>query len=170
MRIAGVSNVREPGKLIQIRRRGDVPRSKVLTLNRITRAEREAVLSAVVDYPEGIARPKTRADCLPGGDNAERPCPFASCRHHLALDVDHRGHMKINHPATDVADLRESCVLDIADRGGATLHEVGEIMNITRERIRQLEGIAMRRLLARAAWLKRMADGDETEPPREISR
>jgi DNA-directed RNA polymerase sigma subunit (sigma70/sigma32) len=29
--------------------------------------------------------------------------------------------------------------LDIAERGGITLEEVGEIMNLTRERIRQIE-------------------------------
>ena len=33
----------------------------------------------------------------------------------------------------------ETCALDIADRGGITLEEVGEIMNLTRERIRQVE-------------------------------
>jgi DNA-directed RNA polymerase sigma subunit (sigma70/sigma32) len=35
--------------------------------------------------------------------------------------------------------MGETCALDIAERGGITLEEVGEIMNLTRERIRQLE-------------------------------
>jgi len=39
-----------------------------------------------------------------------------------------------------------SCVLDVADRHGATLEEVGEIMDLTRERIRQIEHNAMRKL------------------------
>lgn len=32
---------------------------------------------------EGIQRPRTRADCV----DAPRPCPWASCRHHLLLEV-----------------------------------------------------------------------------------
>jgi len=32
-----------------------------------------------------------------------------------------------------------TCALDVADRGGITLEEVGEILNLTRERIRQVE-------------------------------
>ncbi len=35
--------------------------------------------------------------------------------------------------------MGETCALDVADRGGITLEEVGEIMNLTRERIRQVE-------------------------------
>jgi DNA-directed RNA polymerase sigma subunit (sigma70/sigma32) len=44
--------------------------------------------------------------------------------------------------------LPESCALDIADRGGITLEEVGEIMNLTRERIRQLETRGLAKLKA----------------------
>jgi hypothetical protein len=32
-----------------------------------------------------------------------------------------------------------SCSLDIADRGGVTLDEVGDAYNLTRERVRQVE-------------------------------
>ena len=35
--------------------------------------------------------------------------------------------------------MNETCALDVADRGGTTLEEVGAIMNLTRERIRQVE-------------------------------
>jgi DNA-directed RNA polymerase sigma subunit (sigma70/sigma32) len=35
--------------------------------------------------------------------------------------------------------MKETCALDVADRGGITLEEVGEILNLTRERIRQVE-------------------------------
>ena len=43
--------------------------------------------------------------------------------------------------------LDETCALDVARRGGVTLEEVGEIMNLTRERIRQLEMSGLTRLL-----------------------
>ena len=48
-----------------------------------------------------------------------------------------------------VADLlsgRPTCALDVADEGGATLEEIGESMGLTRERVRQIEVVAMRRM------------------------
>ena len=101
-----------------------------------------------VDYD----RPKTRAEC----EGAERPCPFVSCKHHLYLDVNDRtGSIKLNFPDLEVWELPETCALDIADRGGITLEEVGEIMNLTRERIRQLEtrGLAKLKALSEMASL-----------------
>jgi len=63
----------------------------------------------------------------------------------LYLDVNERtGSIKLNFPDLEVWELPETCALDIADRGGITLEEVGEIMNLTRERIRQLETAASR--------------------------
>ena len=38
-----------------------------------------------------------------------------------------------------IFELKETCVLDVSDRGGSTLQEVGDILGVTRERIRQLE-------------------------------
>jgi DNA-directed RNA polymerase sigma subunit (sigma70/sigma32) len=35
--------------------------------------------------------------------------------------------------------MAETCSLDVADRGGITLEDVGAILNLTRERIRQVE-------------------------------
>src|SRR5262249_53683369 len=42
--------------------------------------------------------------------------------------------------------MGDSCALDIADRGGTTLEDVGAIMNLTRERIRQVEVKALAKL------------------------
>src|SRR5687768_18394193 len=42
--------------------------------------------------------------------------------------------------------MNETCALDIADRGGTTLEEVGAILNLTRERIRQVEVKALAKL------------------------
>lgn len=94
-----------------------------------------------VDYD----RPKTRAEC----EGAERPCPFVSCKHHLYLDVNpNTGSIKINFPDLEVEDLPETCALDVADRGGLTLEETGDVMNLTRERIRQVEIVALEKLKA----------------------
>jgi DNA-directed RNA polymerase sigma subunit (sigma70/sigma32) len=42
--------------------------------------------------------------------------------------------------------MEESCVLDIADRDGVTLEQVGDYINLTRERIRQIEEDIIRSL------------------------
>jgi hypothetical protein len=93
-------------------------------------------------------RPKTRGDCADG----VRPCPYVSCAHHLYLDVSRKtGAFQVNHRDLESWELDETCALDVADRGGATLEEVGALMNVTRERIRQIEATALRRLLPLAS-------------------
>jgi len=92
------------------------------------------------------ARPKTRADCLQG-PNAQRPCPFVSCKHHLYLDVNQRvGSIKLNFSDLDVGMLWETCSLDVADRNGASLDEIAKYMNLGRERVRQIEEAALAKL------------------------
>jgi hypothetical protein len=115
------------------RRKRDV-RARTISVKRMTKRELE--LGRLL-YPEvDVERPVTRADCA----NGERPCPFVSCQHHLYLDVSARtGAIKLNFPDLDVWEMTETCALDVADRGGTTLEEVGAIMNLTRERIRQVE-------------------------------
>jgi hypothetical protein len=102
-------------------------------------------------------RPKTRAECIDG----ERPCPFVSCAHHLYLDVSPKtGAIKLNFPDLEVWEMTETCALDVADRGGTTLEEVGAIMNLTRERIRQVEvkGLAKLQALQQMTALRDYVD------------
>lgn len=94
-------------------------------------------------------RPATRGDCAEG----PRPCPYVSCRFHLLLDAMPNGHLKINFPqifnSDDEPDLElmvETCALDVADRTGATLMEVADLMNVTRERVRQIEEKAIQKV------------------------
>lgn len=88
-------------------------------------------------------RPMTRADCVGG----PRPCLFVSCRYHLYLDVNpETGSVKLNFPDKEVWELQQTCALDVAERGGVTLEEVGHIMNLTRERIRQVEVRGLQKL------------------------
>ncbi len=68
--------------------------------------------------------PSTRGEC----QNRRRPCPYTSCAMHLGFDGT------------------ETCTLDVADRGGVALAEVGEAMGISRERARQIEESALRKL------------------------
>jgi len=113
-------------------RRRTRARSKTIAPRRLTKEEirMKAFLDAV-DYE----KPKCRSECA----NGIRPCPFVSCRFNLYLDVTDSGSIKLNFPDLDIWELEDTCALDVAKRGGTTLEEVGEIMNLTRERIRQIE-------------------------------
>jgi hypothetical protein len=125
-------------------RRKRAIRARTISVKRMTKRELE--LGRLL-YPEmdDIAPPRARAECLEG----PRPCPFVSCKHHLYLDVSARtGAIKVNFPDLEVWEMTETCALDVADRGGTTLEEVGAIMNLTRERIRQVEVKGLARLAA----------------------
>jgi len=124
-------------------------------LSKSARARQAALADEMMQGLEDIQRPKTRGDCV----NGVRPCPFVSCRYHLALDVHHET-IKYNFPRTDIADMKHTCSLDIADHRGTTLEEVAEVLNITRERVRQLEMIALRKMQKRAGKLRECADDD----------
>jgi Sigma-70, region 4 len=132
---------REPLSREQRRsRRKRVIRARTISIKRMSRYQ-----PARDDWSEEIApdRPATRADCVDG----PRPCPHVWCKYHLYLDVSPRtGAIKLNFPDLEVWELGASCALDIADTGGSTLEDVGALMNLTRERIRQLELRAMARL------------------------
>jgi hypothetical protein len=90
-----------------------------------------------------IEPPKTRAECIGDGWNAMRPCPFVSSRYHLFLDVEKNGKITLNFPMGELGQLKDSCALDLAERDGMTLEECGELMNVTRERVRQIEAEAL---------------------------
>lgn len=124
------------------RRKREV-RAKTISVKRMTKRELE--LGRML-YPDmEISRPVTRAECV----GSERPCPFVSCKHHLFLDVSAKtGAIKLNFPDLEVWEMKETCALDVADRGGTTLEEVGAIMNLTRERIRQVEVKGLAKLKA----------------------
>ncbi len=137
------------------RRKRDV-RARTISVKRMTKRELELGRLLYPDV-EGVERPVTRADCEGGA----RPCPFVSCKHHLYLDVSARtGAIKLNFPDLEVWEMTETCALDVADRGGTTLEEVGAIMNLTRERIRQVEvkGLAKLQALRDMAALRDYVD------------
>jgi hypothetical protein len=124
------------------RRKRDV-RARTISVKRMTKRELEI---GRLLYPEnGYWKPRTRAECA----DTPRPCPYVSCKYHLFIDVSNRtGAIKLNFPDLEVWDMPESCALDVADRGGTTLEDVGAIMNLTRERIRQVEVKALAKLEA----------------------
>ncbi len=91
-------------------------------------------------------RPQTRADCVEG----LRPCPWASCRYSLlVLDLNTRTG-RVWEPE-DPDAIVDSCVLDVADRGGMNEPEIAAVFGVTRQ--------AVNLTIARAiVKLKRLAD------------
>ena len=124
----------EISRKIRRRRRRTRPRSKTIAMKRLTREELR--VGAAMYPPVDIPRPTSREECR----GEMRPCPWVACKHHLYLDINpETGSIKINFPDLEPWELKHTCALDVAERGGITLEEVGEIMNLTRERIRQVE-------------------------------
>ncbi len=93
-----------------------------------------------------LRRPVTRGDCREGA----RPCLWISCSHHLRRDVSPARRLPL-------AEMTETCALDVADKGGATLEEIGVMLSITRERVRQIERDALRTLHRRLETVNRAA-------------
>lgn len=115
------------------------------TLSGLRFVKRDLTLGRLI-YPEDIGPlPPTRGHCA----DLPRPCPHVRCRWHLYLDVHPRtGSLKLNFPDIEPEDMTESCALDVADRGGVPHGEVGAILNLTRERVRQVEVRAMSKVMA----------------------
>ena len=134
-------------------------RSKTMSRKEMARDLRRRRLAGQLDPEEAETlklvdeqRPRTRADCI----NGPRPCLFVSCKHYLYLDVNpETGSIKLNFPDKEITELEHTCALDVAEKGGITLEEVGEIMNLTRERIRQVE----------TRGLMKLREATEAEPP-----
>ena len=123
---------------------GDRPYPRSMVASEVRRqalAEREA-------EPEPRRLPESRKECASG----PRPCPYTTCRYNLFLDVNSGGGIRFTHPELEPGQMRESCVLDVVAKDGAlTLEAVGDLLGLTRERIRQIEGIALGHFRVRAA-------------------
>ncbi|MCP3161590.1 sigma factor-like helix-turn-helix DNA-binding protein [Myxococcus qinghaiensis] len=154
-----VKQVEEGGDQAQDDLSQERRRSKTMSRKEMARDLRRRRLTGQVDPEEADllkqmddTRPRTRADCV----NGPRPCMFVSCKHNLYLDVNpETGSIKLNFPDKEIWELEHTCALDVAEKGGITLEEVGEIMNLTRERIRQVE----------TRGLMKLREATEAEPP-----
>ncbi len=98
-----------------------------------------------------VPRPRTRGDCKLG----PRPCSWIGCRFHLA--IERRG----------LPGDPQTCALDVADRAGATLEEIAEVLGVTREMVRQIQAGALARLVEA---LRRRGVLGRGETPTEVIR
>lgn len=78
---------------------------------------------------------------------SEHPCTQVRCRYHLAqIGVgEHR------------TQTTRDCALKVAGEGPCTLDEVGEVLGLSRERIRQIQDRALEKLRS-SAVLRRLFD------------
>ena len=133
-------------------------RSRTISMKRMSKREMVRARQEVDGY--AYSRPTHRAECLHGAF-ATRPCPYVACKFHLYLEVNPRtGSIKMNFLDKEPWELSETCALDVADRGGVTLEEVGGWLNLTRERVRQLEvhALGLLRSVSEAAELMDLCD------------
>jgi len=126
------------------RRRRTRPRSQTIAMKRVSRAERAAFAELYpIEDVANVPRPITRDQCR----DHSGPCPWVACKHHLYLDINPlTGSIKLNFPDLEPWELPQTCALDVAEQGALTLEQVGEITNLTRERVRQLEAVGLSKL------------------------
>lgn len=125
-----VKQVEEGGDQAQEDLAQERRRSKTMSRKEMARDLRRRRLTGQVDPEEADllkqmddTRPRTRADCV----NGPRPCQFVSCKHNLYLDVNpETGSIKLNFPDKEIWELEHTCALDVAEKGGITLEEVGK--------------------------------------------
>lgn len=112
-----------------------------------------------------VERPQRYGDCV----GRPRPCPWFSCRHNLLFEVGTDGALSFgdtrqsikNSGARDQArrwrtaeaaalrkwsQMKDTCALDVAARGWLNNEEIGELLGLTRERVRQMQADALRRV------------------------
>lgn len=141
---SGTTDLSGENRYVRRSRRKRKVRALTTAIKSITLRER--LKSAAAEPDDGRRRlPMTRGECKDGA----RPCPLVSCKHHLYLDVNPRtGSFKLTFPDLEVENMAHSCALDVAEQGGVALEDVGIVMNLTRERVRQLEVKALQKLEA----------------------
>jgi hypothetical protein len=133
-------------------RRTRQPRGRTLAPKGLSRDEQRTGASLVVLQE----RPQTRGDCL----NSPRPCPWVGCKYHNAINVNpDTGSIGLTTAGVaegDLSGLVDTCALDVADRGGVPLDHVGQVLGISRERVRQIEDRAIESLEKRKDELEQI--------------
>jgi hypothetical protein len=150
-----------------------LPRAHTVCVRRIRMT---LVREAQVDTSDYTAKiPRTWGDCQERAlGTATNPCAYLRCRHNLLLDIsEDTGSYKVTWPHLasghygDEYDAlpRHTCALRVADEGGMTLDEIGVMMNLTRERVRQIETKALLRLRDLSELVRVVDDELDTYSP-----
>lgn len=116
-------------------------RPVTVSSRRLNRREREEqALREFLDPHWDRDRPRVLGDCEPGGKNEARPCPWVSCRYHLAIETnEENGSIKYVFPNRELEDMPFTCAFDaIAARGPQHLKQVAMLLGVTHERVQQV--------------------------------
>jgi len=112
----------------------------------------QLVQDQLVDAHPIDARPVDRPRYRPECRNGPRPCPLVGCFFNNYLEIRRRANrppeIKLLHPDRLPEDMppEDSCTLDLAEDGPQTLDRVGQVLGLTRERIRQIETKILKRI------------------------
>lgn len=81
-----------------------------------------------------VTRPSKRSECLDG----PRPCPWASCRYHLNLDLITKNNRDeiLENPSYEWGS--DSCALDVAERGPLTSKEIAPLLGMSQSGCKEL--------------------------------
>jgi hypothetical protein len=124
----------------------DYRRTSVVRLP-LTQDERDGMARDLRDLRRaGVAteRPRTFGECM----DETGPCPWVSCKSHLAYEVNDRGVLKKTFPGVPVWEMAETCAIKVAlanPEGLGNMH-VAPLIGMTRARVSQIEVEAMRKL------------------------
>jgi hypothetical protein len=141
-------------------RRSNGARSYPVNRSPALNAALAAQLRAETDAIGHERRPATRGDC--SAARGGLPCPWVSCSHHLAIVVTGSGTLQVLAPTSpddpmelDLEAMAATCVLDVIDEheNGIGQEQAALALNLTRERVRQLEVSGLARLEVMAARL-----------------
>lgn len=105
-------------------------------------------------YLRFFKKPKTRGDCV----NVQRPCPWVSCKYHLATNVKPNGTLEYVYHSVSITDITESCALDVAEQGGLSSYDVGKYLNLSGQQIKNIEKEALKKLKKAAESLRKELD------------
>lgn len=98
------------------------------------RAMTQFLLDELREEGVNVERPTERSQCP-----TYRPCPFVGCRYHNYLDIMPNGEIKFNFVDVEPENFINSCSLDIAEGSPLSLKAIGDMMGLTRERVRQIQ-------------------------------
>lgn len=122
-------------------------RLTVLTAPSLSEAE-QLVADLDLSLDDGLddqpieGRPTRRSQCATG----PRPCVWVTCRYNLYLDVRGDGVLRLNFADREPEEMVASCALDLATDGPRTLDSVAGLMGMSKERARQIEENAMKKV------------------------
>lgn len=135
------------------------PKPRSISIRTPLSQAEKAFRSEALRIVQSVPRPVTREDCRGG----IRPCPFSSCEAHLKLEISKDGTLRDNFPGVELEDMPATCWLDIAEEGEHTFAEVGVMLNVTEERIRQIFHQATRKSPALREAFEKVLDAEDIE-------